>query len=234
MKKSILCLLFFTLSACAYKNTLPLETDEQKAAYAVGFGTGELLRDGLKEQKLELDQFFAALRTSAEGKDSEARLTQQEREAAMALHEKRLAEIKKQDRNIAFLKNMREGEAYQSANAKSSNVIVLDSGLQYEQLQAGSGNITPGINDSVSIHFNVRRIDGTVIDSTVQSQEPRTILISQIIPGWREGMMMMREGGEARLVVPPELAYGESGAGFVGPGETLIFEIELLEIRSKK
>jgi FKBP-type peptidyl-prolyl cis-trans isomerase len=126
--------------------------------------------------------------------------------------------------------NLALGNAFLSENSKRPGVIVTSSGLHYEAVSEGTGD-KPGLADTVLVHYRGATIDGTVFDTTYDSGEPMEIPLDRVIPGWSEGLRMMREGGKARLCIPPDLAYGKRGAGgSIGPNAVLVFDIELLEI----
>ncbi|MDG5798878.1 FKBP-type peptidyl-prolyl cis-trans isomerase [Marinilabiliaceae bacterium ANBcel2] len=123
-----------------------------------------------------------------------------------------------------------DGAAFLEENAERDEVIQLESGLQYEIIEEGSGG-TPGAGDRVQVHYHGTLIDGQVFDSSVQRGEPAVFGVNQVIAGWTEGLQMMSVGSKWKLYIPPHLAYGDQGAGdVIGPNETLIFEVELLDI----
>ena len=127
-------------------------------------------------------------------------------------------------------RNMAEAEAFLAANGERPGVIVTPSGLQFELISAGSGEI-PGIADTVLVNYQGADIYGNVFDSTYDYGEPVEIPLDRVIPGWSEGLRMMREGSKARLYIPPALAYGERGAsGIIAPNAVLIFDVELISI----
>jgi len=118
-------------------------------------------------------------------------------------------------------------------NAAREGVTVTESGLQYEQLREGSGT-SPGPNDVVTVHYAGTLTNGVEFDSSYARDEPATFPVSGVILGWQEALQLMPVGSEYRLVIPPELAYGDRGAGAqIGPGAVLIFNVELLEINSQ-
>ena len=125
--------------------------------------------------------------------------------------------------------NLAQGAAFLEENAKRSGVIVTPSGLQYELISEGAGE-TPVLSDTVLVHYEGRTIDDVIFDTTQASGRPLEIPLERVIPGWSEGLRMMKEGGRARLYIPPDLAYGEYGAGIIGPNSVIIFDVELLEI----
>lgn len=116
-------------------------------------------------------------------------------------------------------------------DTQPEGVVTLPSGLQYEVLAEGSG-ATPGATDTVVVHYHGTLVDGTVFDSSVERGEPASFPVNGVIGGWTEALQLMQEGDKWLLTIPPELAYGERGAGEqIGPNATLIFEVELIEVR---
>lgn len=125
---------------------------------------------------------------------------------------------------------LREGEEFRRDYGGRPGVVTLPSGLQYEVLQRGEGPC-PEENAVVVVHYEGRRVDGLVFDSSYSRGEPLTVPLRGLITGWAEGLQLMPVGSRFRLVVPPDLAYGSEGAGYlIGPNSTLLFEVELLEI----
>ena len=125
-----------------------------------------------------------------------------------------------------------EGDRFLTDNAAREGVITTDSGLQYEVLASGEGEI-PTAASTVRTHYHGTLIDGTVFDSSYDRGEPTEFPVGGVIAGWTEALQMMTVGSKWRLTVPYELAYGEQGAGgVIGPFATLIFDIELLDIVS--
>ena len=124
------------------------------------------------------------------------------------------------------------GQAFLAENALRATVVTTASGLQYEVLESGDG-ATPGPQDIVTAHYHGTFIDGRVFDSSVDRGEPLAIAVDRVIGGWTEGLQLMKVGGKWRLFIPPDLAYGENGMGGIGPNETLIFEVELLDVQSR-
>lgn len=124
------------------------------------------------------------------------------------------------------------GRDFLARNAERDGVTTTDSGLQYEVLVAGDG-ASPAPADLVTVHYTGTLIDGTVFDSSVERGQPAEFPANRLIAGWVEALQLMRVGDKWMLYIPPELAYGDRGAGpIIGAGATLIFEIELLGVRS--
>ena len=125
-----------------------------------------------------------------------------------------------------------QGEAnnFLQENASREGVVVTESGLQYEILTAGTGAI-PTFENKVSVHYHGTLLDGTVFDSSLERGQPAQFPVGGVIKGWTEALMIMPVGSKWKLFIPSDLAYGDRGAGDkIGPGSTLIFEVELLEI----
>lgn len=128
------------------------------------------------------------------------------------------------------LENMQTGKEFLEANKKADGVQTTASGLQYKVLTQGSGSEHPGPSDLVKVHYHGTLINGRVFDSSVDRGEPITFGLSQVIKGWQEGLQLMVVGDKTRLFIPSELAYGNRDLGVIGPGTTLIFDVELLGI----
>lgn len=125
-----------------------------------------------------------------------------------------------------------QGQTFLARNAAREEVITTDSGLQYEVLVSGDG-ASPDPTDLVTVHYTGTLIDGTVFDSSVQRGQPAEFPANRLIAGWVEALQLMQVGDKWMLYIPPELAYGDrSPGGLIGPGATLIFELELLGVRS--
>ena len=124
------------------------------------------------------------------------------------------------------------GQAFLATNGARDGVTTTASGLQYEVMASGDGAM-PGLTDLATVHYTGKLLDGAVFDSSVQRGEPAEFPVNRLIQGWTEALQLMQVGDKWMLYIPPELAYGDRGAGnLIGPGATLIFEVELLGVRS--
>ncbi len=122
--------------------------------------------------------------------------------------------------------------AFLAENAKKPNIVTTASGLQYEVLTPGTGTVSPKATDNVTVHYKGTTIDGKEFDSSYSRGEPATFPLNRVIPGWTEGVQLMKEGAKYRFYIPSELAYGEQGAGrAIGPNAALIFDVELIKIQ---
>jgi len=126
--------------------------------------------------------------------------------------------------------NSARSAAFMASNASKAGVVTTASGLQYTILTEGRG-AKPLATDTVTVHYHGTLIDGTVFDSSVDRGRPASFPVTGVIPGWVEALQMMRVGSKWELYIPPELAYGERGAGrSIGPNTALIFQVELISI----
>lgn len=128
-------------------------------------------------------------------------------------------------------KNLTEGKIFLEKNAQRESVIQLPSGLQYEIISDADGE-KPGPRSTVKCHYHGTTIHGKVFDSSVKRGKPASFPLNKVIAGWTEALQLMSVGSKWKLVLPPHLAYGEEQISKeIGPNSTLIFEVELLDIK---
>ena len=125
--------------------------------------------------------------------------------------------------------NLKSGEAFLAENAKKDSVTVTASGLQYRVIKEGAGD-SPKATDAVKVHYEGRLISGDVFDSSIARGEPVSFPLNGVIPGWSEGVQLMKVGSNFEFTIPSALAYGPSGTGPIPPNSVLVFDVELLEI----
>jgi FKBP-type peptidyl-prolyl cis-trans isomerase FkpA/FKBP-type peptidyl-prolyl cis-trans isomerase FklB len=226
LKLLVPCALLLTLAACdklqqSKETEISVTTDEERFNYGLGMMIGERV---LKQYgEVDYDLVLAGMR--AQHGDQETLITLEEAGNAInALMEQQFAE--------QTAANRKRGEEFLKSNAENEGVQVTESGLQYEVITEGDG-AKPAVTDEVTVHYRGTLIDGTEFDSSYSRGEPTSFKLDQVIPGWTEGVQLMNVGSKYRFVIPHDLAYGERGAGgAIGPFETLIFEVELLDIKS--
>jgi len=130
-------------------------------------------------------------------------------------------------------KNKQAGEAFLAENKKKDGVVTLPSGLQYKILKAGDGP-KPSAEDTVVCQYRGTLIDGKEFDSSYKHNQPATFPVNRVIKGWTEALQLMPTGSKWQLFIPPDLGYGDRGAGAdIPPDATLIFEVELVSIKPK-
>ncbi|WP_024461985.1 FKBP-type peptidyl-prolyl cis-trans isomerase [Marinimicrobium sp. LS-A18] len=205
--------------------TAKLETLEEKVNYVFGTNLAENLAQG--GVTIEPEAFAQALRDKRDG--VEPRLSEEEmREVMQTFQEQEMAR-REAEQEAAAETNKQEAEAFFAENAKAEGVSQTDSGLQYKVLEEGDG-AKPGADDTVTVHYRGRLLDGTEFDSSYERDQPATFALNSVIAGWTEALQLMSEGSKYELYIPSDLAYGPGGNGPIPPNAALIFEVELLEI----
>lgn len=220
-----------SFSAALAQDTTSLESEEARIAYAIGMNVGmNVMSQGLLEG-LDAELFVAGITDSMNGEFS---LSMEEMSAALDTFQQRqqeLMERQMEETRAAAAETLAAGEEFLARNGERGEVVTLDSGLQYEVLEAGPGGASPGAEDAVLAHYHGTLTDGSVFDSSVDRGEPAQFALSQVIPGWTEALQLMSVGDRWRLFIPAEMAYGESSpTPAIPPNSVLIFDVELLEI----
>lgn len=214
------------LAAPALANDL--NTPDNRLSYTIGMDIGQSLSE--QDIPLNVDLLVEALRAAYAGEPTRmsAEEALAERDAFVQRRQQEMMAQQEQEARI----NREEGEAFLAENAEQAGVEVTRSGLQYRVVEAGAGN-RPGPSDRVTVHYRGRLINGVEFDSSYARGEPATFALNQVIPGWTEGLQLMREGATYELFIPSDLAYGEQGRpGPIGPNAVLIFDVELIEVHS--
>ncbi|GGA64023.1 peptidyl-prolyl cis-trans isomerase [Neiella marina] len=214
-------------------------SDREKQSYATGAFMGQqMIRmvDAYKELGIELDaaQLEKGIIAGISGTSQLDEATLQE--VLTALESERMTAVQalqakaQEEQQAKMAEAKAAGEAFLAENAKKEGVTVTESGLQYEVIAAGEGD-SPAASDQVKVHYTGTLIDGTEFDSSHKRGEPAVFFLNQVIPGWTEGVQLMKPGAKYKLYIPSELGYGEHGAGANIPGNSaLVFEVELIEI----
>ncbi len=197
------------------------EANRANISYSLGMMVGQRLQGEFSH--IDLDRFRAGVEAMLT--ESETELTI-EQASGLLNHHRASLQAKQAEEAKA------KGAAFLAENAERDGVTVTESGLQYVVLTPAEGP-KPKPSDTVKVHYEGTLIDGTVFDSSIQRGEPISFPLSGVIPGWTEGVQLMSVGSRYRFAIPPELAYGQRGAGqAIGPNEVLVFEVELLGIEA--
>lgn len=212
--------------SAASSNTIEgLKTDREQASYMIGMQLGRSLKP--VKDEVDLDTVMKAIRTTLD--DGKLLMTDEQAMAVGQAFGERLQakQVAKGENNV------KEGATFLAANGKKAGVTTTASGLQYQVLTAGKG-AKPGPEDSVRVHYKGTLLDGTTFDSSYDRGEPVVFALSQVVPGWQEGLQLMPVGSKYRIWVPSALGYGEQGTpgGPIAANATLVFEVELQEIVS--
>jgi FKBP-type peptidyl-prolyl cis-trans isomerase len=219
---SVLALVFF--SSCSEgKKQVSLKSETDSLAYVLGMGYADYLESIPVD--VEVDVVLAGVRDAMEGENTLIPAAD-----AAQLTSRLGQKIQMEQQKEKSAENKKAGEDFLEKNAKRPEVETTASGLQYEVIEKGEGP-SPEATDSVRVHYRGTLLDGTEFDSSHKRGEPVAFALNRVIKGWTEGVQLMKVGSKYKFYVPSDLAYGERGAGGkIGPDETLVFEIELLEI----
>jgi FKBP-type peptidyl-prolyl cis-trans isomerase FklB len=205
-----------------------LKDQKDKAGYSIGANIGSDLKQGAVD--VNIDALVAGLKDSFTG--AAPQLTESEQREVLAAFQKQMTEKMLAERMAAGEKAKKEGEEFLAANKAKEGIKSLPSGLQYKVLSEGKG-AQPKPTDEVTVNYRGTLVDGTEFDSSYKRGEPATFPINGVIKGWSEALPLMKAGAKWQLFVPATLAYGERGAGReIPPNATLIFEVELVGVKS--
>ena len=207
---------------------LALKTEKDKFSYALGMNLG----NSLHRQPVPVDPaiLLRGLKDALAGKTL---MTDDDARAALKAVQTEMQKKMQETMQAAGAANKKEGDAFLATNKTKEGVTTLPSGLQYKILTAGTGP-KPTATDSVVCNYRGTLINGKEFDSSYKRGEPATFPVNGVIKGWTEALQLMPVGSKWQLFVPADLAYGDRGAGAdIGPGSTLIFEVELVSIQDK-
>jgi FKBP-type peptidyl-prolyl cis-trans isomerase FklB len=211
---------------CLAADKLELKDQRDKESYSLGYQFGESLK--IQALDVNLDVYTSAIRDALAGKAPQ--LSQEEIRATIMDLQKRAMAAQQKAVKEQGDKNLAEGKAFLTSNAKKEGVKTLPSGLQYKILAEGSGK-TPKATDEVTVNYKGSLVDGREFDNSYKRGAPTNFRVDKVIRGWTEALQLMKEGSKLELFIPPELGYGERGAGPVPPNSVLIFEVELISIK---
>jgi len=203
-----------------------LDNEEHRIAYSIGVNIGQSLVQQQLLDDIDFEVFLAGMRDLVNGAP---RLSNEQMIAAIQTFQQRMIAQQQEEMEAA----RQAGQDFLAANAEQDGVVVLDSGLQYLVLESGdAGAPSPTASDSVLAHYHGTLVDGSVFDSSIERGEPAQFAVNQVIAGWTEALQLMKVGDKWRLFIPADLAYGDQGIpGAIPPFSTLIFDVELLEVR---
>lgn len=193
------------------------DVQKKDSAYIIGFNLGAQLA----QESLNMDVLIAAM-NDAQNEESQ-KISQEDMQAVMQKYDEAQLHVK--------FPQIEEGERFLAENAKREGVQTTESGLQYEVITMGAGE-KPGQFDEVTVHYHGTKLDGTVFDSS-KGAEPRVFNVSQMVPGFSEGLQLFPAGSKFKLFIPQDLAYGSrvQPGDPIKPFETLIFEVELISFK---
>jgi FKBP-type peptidyl-prolyl cis-trans isomerase FklB len=208
---------------------LALKTQKEKLSYALGMNLGA----NLHRQSVQVDPNIVVRGLKDALAGVKPALSEEDARAAMMQLQSELRKKAEEKAQQAGAASRKDGDMFLAGNKVKEGVVTLPSGLQYKILTAGTGP-TPTATDTVVCQYRGTLINGTEFDSSYKRAEPATFPVNGVIKGWIEALQLMPVGSKWELYVPSDLAYGDRGAGHdIGPGSTLIFEVELLSIQPK-
>lgn len=194
-----------------------------KLSYAWGLAMGKQLQ-AMGVASIDSESFKDGVKVAFDGGEPVITL-----EEAQSLINDYLSELQKKAEELA----RKEGEEFLAENGKKEGIKTTASGLQYAVEKEGDG-AQPTAEDEVTVHYTGKLLNGTVFDSSVQRGEPATFPLNRVIPGWTEGVQLMKEGAKYTFFIPSDLAYGPQGVpNAIPPHSTLIFEVELIKVVKK-
>jgi len=222
---TVVLIIFIVVSCEQNVKNVELKTFNDSVSYAIG---ADIARN-FANQKLEInnDAFVNGFMKIANGEDSE--FTEEEVTTILTRYQQKMMEKRQAEESVVAAENLKKGEEFLAQNKTKKGVKVTPSGLQYRVITMGKGK-KPKLNDKVKVHYKGTLIDGTEFDSSYKRGAPAEFPLNGVIKGWTEGLQLMPVGSKFEFVIPADLAYGTRAPQSIGPNQTLIFEVELLDI----
>ncbi len=212
---------------------LTLKTEKEKFSYALGMKTGQRMAETFKKESVPYDPVILSRGLKDGLSGSKTLLTDDEAQAAIKAVQEDVGKKQQEKMQEAAAANKKEGAAFLAANKGKEGIVALPSGLEYKIVKEGTGP-KPTASDTVVCNYRGTLIDGKEFDSSYKRGQPATFPVNGVIKGWTEALQLMPVGSKWQLFIPPDLAYGDRGAGAdIGPDSTLVFEVELLSIQEK-
>jgi FKBP-type peptidyl-prolyl cis-trans isomerase len=227
------CLLLFVLvvvnqAVAEEQKNVELKTDNQKLSYALGMDLGAYFKN--LGEDLDLTILYQGVTDTYKG--NKPLLTAEEAAEVQQMFAQKQQEERLKKSLDMITKNKKAAEDFLKENGAKEGIKTTASGLQYMIIKPGDGKL-PKAEDVVKVHYKGTLMDGTEFDSSYTRNEPVEFPLNQVIPGWTEALQLMKIGSKYRVFLPPKLAYGDRGAPpVIEPGSMLIFEVELLDIKS--
>jgi FKBP-type peptidyl-prolyl cis-trans isomerase FklB len=224
---TIILSIAFLFSVCLAQEKLELKDQKDKESYSLGYQFGQNLK--FQGVDINLDVYASGIKDALGGK--EPQMSQEDIRTTITGLQQRLTAARQKELKEKGAKNLEDSKKFLAENQKKEGIKTLPSGLQYKVLTEGSGK-TPKAEDTVTVNYKGTLIDGTEFDSSYKRGQPASFQVNGVIKGWTEALQLMKEGSKWQLFIPPDLAYGEAGAGrTIPPNSTLIFEVELISVK---
>lgn len=211
-----------------------LKTFKDSVSYIIGANTGAQFKQALgdnPDEFFDVDVYEQGVRKAL---TDSVEMPQQVMQQVMQKFQMQLREKQQKEQEAKAEENKKKEEVFLKENATKEGVQTTESGLQYKVIEEGSGD-SPSETDKVEVNYEGKLLDGTVFDSSYEREESTTFGVNQVIKGWTEGLQLMKEGAKYEFYIPSELAYGQRGSGAkIGPGEPLIFTVELIDVKDSE
>lgn len=208
-------------------SNIEFKTKMDTISYALGGDIGKNLK--MNNIEFTLEPFIAGIKDAVFNNTN--RFTQAQTDSIMNVFQQELMAKQESEKSMKSKENKDKGLAFLAENKTKAGVMETPSGLQYKIITPGLGDF-PKASDEVTVHYTGTLMDGTVFDSSVKNGKPVTFPLSGVIPGWTEGVQLIKPGGKMMLYIKSDLAYGDREVGPIPAGSLLIFEIELLSINA--
>ncbi len=223
----VILLPFLSLATDQEKNAeTELKSFADKISYVLGQEIGNSFKESPTEINLEI--FMEGVKDSF--KNRKSLIDPDEADQIKQEFSRQVQENRTQKTAALSEKNRQDADAFLAANKNKEGIVTTDSGLQYKVLKKGDGP-KPQKTDRVTVNYSGTLLDGTEFDSSYKRGKPAAFQVGGVIPGWTEALQLMNVGSKYQLFIPPQLAYGQRGAGrIIGPNAMLIFDVELLSI----
>lgn len=229
MKFPVVLVLCLGILACQSntQDRVELKSPKDSLSYSIGMNVGQ----NLKMQGFDVNTAIVARGMNDILDSIPTLITEDQAQAILMSSQQQMMEKQQEVVKMQAEKSKTEGEIFLTENKKKEGVVTLPSGLQYRIITKGTGK-KPSATDTVTVHYRGTLIDGTEFDSSIKRGQPATFALNAVIKGWTEGLQQMPMGSKYNLYIPPELAYGDRGAGnVIPPNSALIFEVELISIK---
>jgi len=231
---AVLFLLASVLFSCESNKNSTKDTTMKTMMDSVAYAIGANIGNSFKTDSLDLNLDLVLMGMQQAMKNEKTNLTDEQMAAVLEQFQMVMQEKKQKDFLAISENNTKIGKEFLVKNRAEKDVKETPTGLQYKVVKEGTGAV-PTATDTVKVHYHGTLINGTVFDSSKDRGEPVEFPLNRVIRGWTEGLQLMKEGSVYLLYIPSELAYGARGQGTqIGPNETLIFEVELIQVKKGK
>lgn len=221
----VFVMIFFTVACAQNVKNAELKTFDDSVSYAIG---ADIARN-FKTQEMNINNDAFVNGFLAIASDGDVKITEDQAQVILTRFQQVMTEKMQAKDAAASSENLAKGEAFLASNKSKDGVKVTDSGLQYKVVTLGKGK-KPVSTDKVKVHYRGTLIDGTEFDSSYKRGTPAEFPLANVIKGWTEGLQLMPVGSKFEFYIPANLAYGQRAPKTIGPNQTLIFEVELLDI----